>query len=473
MYLFDKELKKALAESAAEASRRAEEEEATAKKEEEAFQLAIRRSIRLAEIEAEEKKLAEEKRLAEEKKLAEEKRLAEEKERQKKLAEERERLRALQPPEILSPQEQAQLDFVLKMSAQEVQKKLLALSGDGIDQAIVECPSTKAALVIGKSFARVNSIASQHEVKITVPPKEHSQTQTFFVVEGSPLRVAKAVEFLERIINDGPVKKPASIAAPVPLVGALADSKIFVFVDNSNIFIGAQQTAEGPDHTIRMNVENLVEVVEQGRATGARIVVGSTPPATNAIWQRWKGLGYQVRLGLRETKEGKQREVFVDDALHATMAKFILDPAIKGKSNTFVLLSGDGNDNEGFCTFPTLLKGCIDKGILVEVWAWKNSFSKNYFKLQQQHPEFVTLRYLDDFRDKIAWSAKRPEPSMVPQPYNNVADDLMGLCVACWGQPSTVTFHPCGHKLLCQNCLRARRIQDCSLCHKPIRNVQF
>ena len=59
---------------------------------------------------------------------------------------------------------------------------------------------------------------------------------------------------------------------------------------------------------------------------------------------------------------------------------------MKDKSTVkLVLLSGDGNDNNGRPTnFPEIVHDALDQGFRVDVWAWKYCLSGVYWDLSVQ-----------------------------------------------------------------------------------------
>ncbi|CAF5038150.1 unnamed protein product, partial [Rotaria sp. Silwood1] len=74
-----------------------------------------------------------------------------------------------------------------------------------------------------------------------------------------------------------------------------------IFIDNSNVFIGSQNTynkdtrLSQTNPAIRVNVKYLARVLEADKLQidiKTRIVVGSTPPPKDArVWQEWESCG--------------------------------------------------------------------------------------------------------------------------------------------------------------------------------------
>lgn len=114
----------------------------------------------------------------------------------------------------------------------------------------------------------------------------------------------------------------------VPLGTPLsAPRQRYVLVDNSNVFIGAQNRNReglGQDYLVRVNADALSDLLNGGpqRLPGTRIVAGSKPPSTNDIWQRWESAGYTVKVSCRDNITNK--EGMVDEFLHAQAYKAVM-----------------------------------------------------------------------------------------------------------------------------------------------------
>lgn len=256
----------------------------------------------------------------------------------------------------------------------------------------------------------------------------------FFVVEGKTEGVDRTVSAIEGMFK----KKPMHAAD----VGH--DNGVHVFVDNSNIMIGARNFHGGRG---RLNVPALTKLIEQDRHCLTRIVVGSSKSESSGkfgIWKKWRDCGYFVRLGV---KDGQQREVFVDDALHASMAKVILNPEFEQRGQNIILLSGDGNSNKGGNSFPLLLEASIRRGFNVEIWCWENSCSRVLKKLAEQGG--IKLVFLNLYLETIIFRK--------PNRDNHE-------CVVCLERVADVVLRPCRHKVLCHHCFQLGKIETCPIC---------
>jgi hypothetical protein len=184
-------------------------------------------------------------------------------------------------------------------------------------------------------------------------------------------------------------------ANPAAFKESLKKNKIHVFIDDSNVFFGglnrgrtrgtasprsvAATSDEGSDSDSSsdgaaadapwVDIDAMIRVIQCGRWTEKQLVVGSGHSDAGR-WARYKRAGYETQV-LERTSGGK--EVGVDDTLHAAM----LAEANKkfGESRTLVLLTGDGNANNGRMSFPAAAEIALQNGWKVEVWAWDYSTS--------------------------------------------------------------------------------------------------
>ena len=189
--------------------------------------------------------------------------------------------------------------------------------------------------------------------------------------------------------------------APVARGGSpplLRGARRHVFVDNSNIFIGAQ-AAHGGDPAVRISPEDIARLL---RPNGAAVVVGSKPPASDGIWHRWEAAGFRTKVCARDESG---HEDTIDDFLHAQIFDALLDPSNAPSSSTLVLVTGDGNANSGWATFPKAVRRAAERGWQVEVWSWRHCRSAEYSRLAAAFAK-VVLCDLDDY-DEITYRAGR------------------------------------------------------------------
>jgi hypothetical protein len=104
-----------------------------------------------------------------------------------------------------------------------------------------------------------------------------------------------------------------------------AEEMRHIFVDNSNLFIGAQNRTGSFDGSVRINVGQLARLLAtdaKGRELpGARVVAGSRPAGAGAaagagtgVWEKWEASGFRTDVTSRGPAGGEQH---VDEFLHA------------------------------------------------------------------------------------------------------------------------------------------------------------
>ena len=168
--------------------------------------------------------------------------------------------------------------------------------------------------------------------------------------------------------------------------------QVHLFVDASNILVNAKSI---------MDPKLLVDAILQGRKAARKLVVTSSNRNifdSNFIPRDWENAGFEVTVLQRVlTDSGAMREQSVDDLLHASMLCDILKDY--GGKRVMILLSGDGNDNSGRTSFPTVIEKALLKGAgsawEVEVFSWQRSASGIYKQLSDAYPEHMGLYYLD------------------------------------------------------------------------------
>lgn len=97
--------------------------------------------------------------------------------------------------------------------------------------------------------------------------------------------------------------------------------------------------------------------------------------------------GQRVRVGLDEEHE-------IDGGHHEWRQR--VPP-------TLVLVSGDGNRNNGGSTFPECCAYALQLGWAVEVWAWKHQTSSAFKRLKrrQEYRSAMTIRRLEEYEMEV------------------------------------------------------------------------
>lgn len=152
-----------------------------------------------------------------------------------------------------------------------------------------------------------------------------------------------------------------------------------IFVDNANIFGGAQRAAKTfepsvPWYAIRVYYQNFFKVLEHGQKDiKTRVLGGSVPPGNDDLWDYAKRAHYNTDLLKRvNSDDGRLVEQGVDEVLQLKIALALLDHKAP---QTLVLGSGDGRKTEFGSSFRDLIARAFKLGWNVRVFAWKDQLS--------------------------------------------------------------------------------------------------
>jgi hypothetical protein len=178
-----------------------------------------------------------------------------------------------------------------------------------------------------------------------------------------------------------------------------------VFVDNSNIYGGAQRAAESLEPgaiwlSVRVYLRNFVDLIEEGSAV-TRVLAGSVPPGNETLWQTARDLGYDTDLLRRvEQDDGRMTEQAVDEMLHLKIANALLDHE---PPQTLVIASGDGRISQYSTSFPGQAERALKRGWNIEVWSWGDQLTMKYDPLCRAYPGRVIVRKLDPYYKSITF----------------------------------------------------------------------
>jgi len=200
---------------------------------------------------------------------------------------------------------------------------------------------------------------------------------------------------------------------------------IFLYWDNSNIFISAQDLAEeregwGARNRIRIHFPTMIRLARRQRPIGRALAVGSVPPQLRRVWNNLEAEGIEVQLFERGKMGGQEQGV--DQALQTAMLRDALDN--NGDPGTAVLLSGDGAGFVDGCGFHADLERMRRKGWRIEILAWRHSCNRRMRQWAEQNGRFIAL---DDFYPCVTY-LEEPQPgqpwaeSRAPQPLPALED---------------------------------------------------
>ncbi len=178
-----------------------------------------------------------------------------------------------------------------------------------------------------------------------------------------------------------------------------------IFVDNSNIFGGAQRAASKlvppePWLAIRVYCRNFFQLIEHGYSVATRILAGSVPPGTEDLWNHAERAGYDTKLLRKvERDDGRLGEQAVDELLQLKM----LETALDYRPGCLVLATGDGKPSETGSSFIAQVQRALKIGWTVDVWSWSLQLSPRFRGLQEESANFAQVHLLDRHFESITF----------------------------------------------------------------------
>jgi hypothetical protein len=174
---------------------------------------------------------------------------------------------------------------------------------------------------------------------------------------------------------------------------------VFLFWDNSNIFIRAKSVAERREggharQSVRIQFDNLYGLARAGRKVTAGVCVGSVPPDFGYVWDRLRAAG--VKVELFERGLGSGREQGVDQCLQVHMLRAGFD-SVPGVA---VLMTGDGAGYEEGRGFRADLERLANTGWGIEVLSWRSACNRGLREFAESNGIFVAL---DDFYEEVTF----------------------------------------------------------------------
>lgn len=181
---------------------------------------------------------------------------------------------------------------------------------------------------------------------------------------------------------------------------------VHIFVDNSNIYGGAQRAAGTLEPgalwmAVRLYYKNLFALLEGGREVKTRVLGGSIPPGNDQLWDYARSRGYNTDLLKRvESDDGKLVEQAVDEMLHLRIANAILD---YDPPQILVIASGDGQERARDASFPNQLQRALRKGWDVEVYSWDEQLSGAFRRIAKDANGKMVVRTLDPYYPSLTF----------------------------------------------------------------------
>ena len=165
--------------------------------------------------------------------------------------------------------------------------------------------------------------------------------------------------------------------------------RVFIYWDNSNIFISTQQVAieregESARYRMRIHFQNLLKLARADRPIEHAIAVGSIPPELRHVWNRMENEGVTVQL--------------LERALQTAMLRDAFD--YNGNPGIAVMLTGDGSGFDDGVGFHADLERMRRRGWRVEVLSWRHSCNRAMRRWAEQNGTFVAL---DDYYQSVTF----------------------------------------------------------------------
>ncbi|KUN75397.1 NYN domain-containing protein [Streptomyces griseoruber] len=170
---------------------------------------------------------------------------------------------------------------------------------------------------------------------------------------------------------------------------------LYVYVDNSNIWIEGQRIAavrSGAARDIRTALAQQITapwtydfgrlygiLCPPGENVGRSILFGSKPPENDSIWQRVRDADFEVETFDRSTFTNKEKQV--DIALSTRMMEDSFTYMKANKGDIAILAAGDGD-------FLPTIKSLQNRGLGVRVVSWSHAVSH---QLRDTADEFIEL----------------------------------------------------------------------------------
>jgi hypothetical protein len=190
----------------------------------------------------------------------------------------------------------------------------------------------------------------------------------------------------------------------------MAEPKVLLFVDNSNIFISAKNVAhtrEGRQakDSVRISFDNLLILALAGRKLEKAYVVGSIPPEQRSVWDRLEQ-ATGVKPELFERGQCSGIEQGIDQCLQVHMLRAISDIS---EPQVVVLMTGDGAGYDDGVGFHADMARMHAAGWGIEVVTWDSSCKRSLRQWAKASGCFIRM---EDYYDSITFieGGRRAKP---------------------------------------------------------------
>ena len=178
------------------------------------------------------------------------------------------------------------------------------------------------------------------------------------------------------------------------------DERVFIYVDDSNMWIEAKKLAAiksklkcVQDPRLRLDIGKVTDVVAMGRDVAWGTLYGSEPPPIDTVWQKIRDRGWKVITSKRNRFTKKEKQV--DHQMVADITALVSDRSVaKGK---VVMVSGDAD------MIPAV-KECLKMKWSIEIWMWESGISSSLIKMAEQNPNLMNISKLDSKLEAVTFT---------------------------------------------------------------------
>ena len=180
-------------------------------------------------------------------------------------------------------------------------------------------------------------------------------------------------------------------------------NRVFIYWDNSNIFVEAQRLAEEKEcdidarYRMRIHFDHMLRLAHADRPLEKAIAAGSIPPELQNVWNRLENQNVEVELFDRGSSHSGEQDM-PDKLLQLQMIRDALDN--NGDPGVAVVLTGDGAGYLTGAGFHSDLERMHKKGWRIEVLSWLHSCNKRMRQWAEKKGIFVPL---DDYYESITF----------------------------------------------------------------------
>ena len=194
---------------------------------------------------------------------------------------------------------------------------------------------------------------------------------------------------------------------------------VFIFVDDSNVWIEAKKLAANKlnlksveDPRLRMDIGKITDVVANNRKVAWGTLYGSEPPPLDSVWQKIKKRGWKVVLTRRSTLTGKEKQL--DQQIVSDITALISGCIVRGK---IVIMSGDAD------MIPAI-KRSLQNQWSIEIWTWENSVSNSLSKLARKNPKLMSINILDSRLEEVTFTDFKFRGENIPNTRTVIIKDI-------------------------------------------------